>query len=186
MHAFAEERFIQHEIEQFQQCLSTQNMDIPQDVQKCLFFIKEHLYETWLDVNAVKLRCQLKNNNISCRFRFYMGSNICEYIEDCRLLTALHLLKFPALRAYMIALNIGYTHPESFARAFRRRLGYPPGVFRQFCLLHGSQGTTAQIVSPAESMRNVRLLFSKALQAEDHISTMLPCNVIVQEHTGAG
>ena len=155
MHVFAEERFIQHEIEQFQKRLSTQNIDMPQDVEKCLTFIKEHLYEPWLDVNAVKQHCQLKNNNISSRFRFHTGSSLCKYIEDCRLLTALHLLQFPTLRVYMIALHIGYTHPESFTRAFRRRFGYPPSVFRRFCSLHDFQETMAHPALPAESMQNI-------------------------------
>ena len=183
MNLFVEERLILHEIEQFRKCPPMQNMDIPQDIQKCLFFIKEHFYETWLDVNAVKLHCQMKNNNISCRFRFHTGSCLCRYIEDCRLQAALHLLKFPALRVYMIALNIGYTHPESFTRAFRRRLGYPPSIVRRFCLQHDFQATTAQMISPAESMRNLRLLFSKSLQdrslsptpEEMSVSSGVPC-----------
>ena len=152
MDVLFEERFIQQELQRFKKCLQGQGESFPHDVRKAQLFINEHLFKDWLDVNAVKQFCKLRNNNISCRFRLYVGSGMRRYIEDFRLLAVMHLFQYPELRIYMIALNVGYTHPESFTRAFRRRLGCSPNDFRQRLLRRSSQEFSVLVTPLTEAM----------------------------------
>ena len=155
MDVLVEERFIQQELQRFKKRIQWQDERFPHDVRKALLFINEHLFKDWLDVNAVKQYCKLRNNNISCRFHFYVGSGMRRYIEDNRLLAAMHLLQYPELRIYMIALSVGYTYPESFTRAFRRRLGGSPNVFRQCILKPRLQDFPVLITPLAEAMQTI-------------------------------
>lgn len=99
---------------------------LPQDVAAVLEFIHTHVFESSLNVNAVKQGCRIKNNNISTRFRIALGLGIREYIETLRLYAASRLLQGQRFEGYLIAMAVGYEHQETFCRAFRRHFGYPP------------------------------------------------------------
>ena len=99
---------------------------LPRDVAAVLEFIHSHIFESSLNVNAVKQGCRIKNNNISTRFRIVLGVGIREYIETLRLYAASRLLQGQRFEVYLIAMAVGYEHQETFCRAFRRHFGCPP------------------------------------------------------------
>lgn len=99
---------------------------LPRDVATVLEFIHSHAFEPSLNVNTVKQRCKIKNNNISTRFRVVLGLGIREYIEALRLCAASRLLQSQRFEVYLIAMAVGYEHQETFCRAFRRQFGHPP------------------------------------------------------------
>jgi AraC-like DNA-binding protein len=73
----------------------------------------------------------VRNNNISTYFKRAVGIGIREYIEDKRMQAAMRLLAHEDLGIFLIGLGIGYSHEESFTRAFRRRLGCTPSAYRK-------------------------------------------------------
>jgi AraC-like DNA-binding protein len=44
---------------------------------------------------------------------------------------AMQLLAHEELEIFLIGLGIGYSHEESFTRAFRRRFGCTPSAYRK-------------------------------------------------------
>jgi AraC-like DNA-binding protein len=108
--------------------------DLPATVRKTLEYIHEHLYDENLDASTVCIHCDLNNHNISSRFKYHVGVGMRRYIERGRMEAAKRLLLHQNLSILHIAWSIGYTYPESFARAFKRYTGQTASAFRKNAL----------------------------------------------------
>lgn len=108
---------------------------LPKDIRLMLACIHEHLFEPALKVFEVRRRCGARNNNISTYFKQTIGMGIREYIEHQRIRAAMQLLTHTEMEIFLIGAGVGYTHEESFTRAFRRRLGCTPSEYRKEILM---------------------------------------------------
>jgi AraC-like DNA-binding protein len=98
------------------------------EVARAVADIHRHLFDRGLNVGAVRLRCGLRNNNISTHFRRELGEGIRDYIERLRLEAAVALLNAGDLEIFLVASAVGYTHQETFCRAFQRCYGCAPSA----------------------------------------------------------
>lgn len=69
-------------------------------------------------------------NYLSTLFKRVIGKGFQEYLTECRLKRARHLLKDPTLRVYEICRDVGYTNAKAFSVAFRRAYGITPTEYR--------------------------------------------------------
>lgn len=99
-------------------------------VRDLLRAIHDALFDPRLTVRALKVRCRIRDNNVAYRFKYEMGVSIKEYIEDLRIAAAGHLLRSGEHNAWEVATAVGYSHLQTFYRAFRRRFGCTPGDYR--------------------------------------------------------
>ncbi|GHO77701.1 putative two-component response regulator [Ktedonobacter sp. SOSP1-85] len=102
-------------------------------------WIHDHLHEdmTLLDLSQ---RFQYSVNYISMLFKKEIGTGFQEYLLDCRMQRAKHLLLDPALRISEIAQQVGYTNPKAFSISFRKACGIPPTEYRE---MRGREKTTS-------------------------------------------
>lgn len=131
MELYRKSRLIRRELAAVQPMLETTNEQHPYDVQTALSYIHAHLFEEDLNVNTVLEACELRNHNISGRFRRHVGLSIRRYIEDRRIVAAMRLLSFDHVEIYLIAAAVGYAHHESFTRAFKRYVGCSPSAYKR-------------------------------------------------------
>ncbi len=124
-------RLVQTELAIFKETLKLSQPELPYQVESILAFIQEHLFENWLNFKEIKRRTGIRNNNISSHFKFYIGLGTREYIECQRIEAAKALLQDGDFNVFLISISIGYADSSSFCRAFRRRVGCSPGVYRE-------------------------------------------------------
>ncbi len=93
-------------------------------------WIHDHLHEdlTLLDLSQ---RFHYSVSYISMLFKKEIGTGFQEYLLDCRMQRAKHLLLDPALRISDIAEQVGYTNPKAFSISFRKACGIPPTDYRE-------------------------------------------------------
>jgi AraC-like DNA-binding protein len=65
----------------------------------------------------------------SQRFRSLVGQTPVSYLAAWRMQKAAYLLEMGSLSIAQIAERVGYTSELGFAKAFRRRMGMPPGAY---------------------------------------------------------
>lgn len=104
---------------------------LPDSVRQALVYIHRHLFDDALDAAAVRSHCQLSNHNFSSFFKHHVGIGMRQYIETGRLEAAKRLLHLNHLSILHIAWTVGYTYPESFARAFKRYTGQSASHYRE-------------------------------------------------------
>ncbi|NJL29979.1 MAG: helix-turn-helix transcriptional regulator [Thermoanaerobaculia bacterium] len=104
--------------------------ELPADVAGAVRAIHENVFDSQLNVKTLKRRQSIRNNNFSTHFRRIVGIGLRDYIEALRLEAAERLLRNPELEIYLVAMAVGYEHPETFCRAFCRRLGVTPQEWR--------------------------------------------------------
>jgi AraC-like DNA-binding protein len=127
-----QERIIKQELDKFKASVAEVKTDaLPREVRRMLQSIHQELFEPTLRVFELKRKCGVRNNNISTDFRRALGMGIREYIEDRRIQAAMRLLAYEELEIFAIGFTVGYSHEESFTRAFRRRLGRTPSQYRR-------------------------------------------------------
>jgi AraC-like DNA-binding protein len=126
-----EQEWIDRELERFCRQSQPDLATLPADIRRLVIHIHENLFDAALNVNAVKRSCGVRNNNVTIRFRAVVGVGIHEYIEALRMEAAGWVLREGAFRIYLVAMAIGYTHLETFCRAFQRRFGYTPSRHRK-------------------------------------------------------
>ncbi len=110
---------------------SMRGTELPQTVRRALSFIHENLFDDTLDASSVRRQCGLFNNNVSSKFKRLVGMGMRQYIEYGRMEAATRLLRNEDLSILQIAWAIGYTYPESFARAFKRYFGCSASEYRE-------------------------------------------------------
>jgi AraC-like DNA-binding protein len=118
------------ELARFVQCLPPPAADMPRELRQLLTYIHTHLFDAALNVNEARRSCGILDNNVSCRFRYHMGVSIRDYIEDLRMQAARLLLDKPELSVFEVTRALGYSHPQTFYRAFRRRFQSTPAACR--------------------------------------------------------
>jgi transcriptional regulator GlxA family with amidase domain len=123
-------RRIDDELASFREAVGANMSTMPREIREILICIHHHLFETDLNVQAVRTKCRLRNNNVSSRFRKIVGLGLREYIEALRLHAADRLLRVGACEVYLVAMAVGYVHQETFCRAFQRHFGCVPSERR--------------------------------------------------------
>lgn len=68
----------------------------------------------------------LNKNKLTSGFRQLFQASIFDYCTSCRLDHAKNLIETRGYNITEAALSVGYAHPCSFTRAFKRRFGFPP------------------------------------------------------------
>jgi YesN/AraC family two-component response regulator len=93
-------------------------------------WIHDHLHE---DITLLDLaqRFHYSVSYISMLFKKEIGTGFQEYLLDCRMQRAKHLLLDPTLRISHIAQQVGYTNPKAFSIAFHKACGIPPTEYRE-------------------------------------------------------
>ena len=103
----------------------------PVDVRAVAAYIHANLFANNLMVAKVKRECGIGDNNISGRFRYYVGQGIKEYIDNHRINLAKRLLFRNSSTILVIALKVGYPSHSAFAMGFKRHVGCSPAIFRK-------------------------------------------------------
>lgn len=111
--------------------LSGPDSDCPPDVRAILKEIQDNLFEFDLQVQNVLERCGCRDNSVYTRFRFYIGHSPKDYILLHRVCLSKRLLKHNHLTVGDVAMGVGYGNPSSFSQTFKKRVGVPPGRYRE-------------------------------------------------------
>ncbi len=114
----------------YQESLTPPDPTWPIDVRAVAIYIHANLFDENLMVAKVKRACGIGDNNISGRFRYYVGQGIKEYIDSHRLNLAKRLLDLDHVTVIAIAFEVGYPSYSAFTKGFSRRVGCTPSVYR--------------------------------------------------------
>jgi AraC-like DNA-binding protein len=74
--------------------------------------------------------CAVSRSLLDARFRQVLGRSPMRYLTEWRMHSAEELLRTTELSVFEIARRVGYESEEAFSRAFKRRRGAPPSVWR--------------------------------------------------------
>lgn len=83
-----------------------------------------------LSVSYISEKVHLHPNYLSTCFKKQYGIGLLEYITNVRLKTAKELLITTHLTLDEIAVRVGYTSSQPLSRAFKKKEGVPPSVYR--------------------------------------------------------
>lgn len=99
-------------------------------IEQIRTWIHDHLHEdiTLLDLSQ---RFHYSASYLSMLFKKEIGTGFQEYLLDCRMQRAKHLLLDPALRISDVAQQVGYTNPKAFSIAFHKACNIPPTEYRE-------------------------------------------------------
>jgi transcriptional regulator GlxA family with amidase domain len=103
---------------------------LPRDLTLMLSCVHSEAFDPELNVQTIRRRCNLRNNNVLTRFRSALGRSLHTYLLDLRLEAAQRLLAASDIEVYRIASALGFLHPETFHRIFRKRFSLTPHQFR--------------------------------------------------------
>lgn len=116
---------------------SAETRSMPEDVARILDCVHQNVFLSSFNVTSARRECGIRNNNISTRFRSAVGISLRRYIENLRLRAARELLEKDPSEIYLIAMAVGYEHPETFHRVFRKRYRMTPRQHRELSLRSG-------------------------------------------------
>lgn len=103
----------------------------PLDIQRVLTYIEENAFDPKLNVQRIKSHCGLRDNNISSRFRLFVGTTIRDYLESRRMEAATFLLRQSQATIMEVAFAVGYNSLQTFYGAFHRRYSCTPDTYRK-------------------------------------------------------
>ncbi len=96
--------------------------------------------------------CGISPRHLQRQFAALTGKSVSAYIDTYRIEEAKLLLLQPHVPMKQVAERTGFSHPNSFARAFRRATGLSPREFRQRSVAmipDGEQGRREENIPPA-------------------------------------
>jgi transcriptional regulator GlxA family with amidase domain len=108
-------------------------------------WIRAHLAEP-LDVDRLAARAGMSPRHFHRRFTDTVGETPARFVETLRLDHARQLLAM-ARSLKEVAAQVGYGTQGQFTKAFVRRFGVSPGMFRE---MHGTGGSTTNVI-PAQA-----------------------------------
>lgn len=98
-------------------------------VQKTMRFVADH-YDTSLNLSVVASEVHLHTSYLSELFKKETGTNLCNYINDYRLLIAKYELKGGNAKIAEIAEKVGFNDYHYFSQVFSKRVGMSPRKYR--------------------------------------------------------
>lgn len=117
---------IERELETVLRSLPQTDHRFSRHVRDLMRYVHAHLFEAGLNVTVARSECGLRDNNVSSLFRREVGCSIKDYIDRLRMSAARRLLQHDRFSVFEIGQSIGYTHPQTFYRVYRRYFGGPP------------------------------------------------------------
>jgi transcriptional regulator GlxA family with amidase domain len=93
--------------------------------------LEVHLFDPELNVNQLKLACDIRDNSIVIHFHAEVGHSPKAYITRLRLETSARLLRDTGLRIWQISDLVGYSGLGVFSKAFHRWSGLRPQHYRK-------------------------------------------------------
>jgi transcriptional regulator GlxA family with amidase domain len=93
-------------------------------------WLSDHL-DADLSVDALAARAGMSPRNFTRTFRRETGTTPAAHVEQLRIEAARRLLETGDLTVSAIASRVGIRHAETLHRAFRRRVGTTPELYRQ-------------------------------------------------------
>jgi two-component system response regulator YesN len=99
-------------------------------VRNLVRYVHAHLFDAGLNVAVARNECGLRDNNASSLFRHEVGCSIKDYIDSLRMEAASRLLQHRRFSVFDIGQSLGYTHPQTFYRVYRRYFGGAPASMR--------------------------------------------------------
>lgn len=126
----AQLKSIEEALKRFTDLLDSRLDYFPEEVQRMLRYIHEHLFEDTLTVEKVKTACLLTDNNVTTRFRQTVGVGTRQYIVYQRLKAAASVLHTTEVKVYLLASAIGYTE-ETFSKLFKKAYSCSPLHYRK-------------------------------------------------------
>ena len=121
---------IESELQHFSQSHPPAIQGVSWQVRNLLNCIHDELFDPDLNVKTLKSRCRMRDNNISCRFKYEMGISINAYIASLRFEAVTLLLQDRSSSVSDVAQSVGYRNLQTFYRAFKHQFHCTPGVFR--------------------------------------------------------
>lgn len=109
-------------------------LELPLDIQRVLSYIEQNAFDPKLNVQRIKSNCGLRDNNISSRFRLFVGTTIRDYLESRRMEAATFLLRQSQATIMEVAFAVGYNNLQTFYGAFHRRHSCTPDAYRRKAL----------------------------------------------------
>ena len=94
-------------------------------------YIEENYSNSGLQISEVAETVYLTPTYVSSLFKKKTGMTIGQYITECRVERAKHLLRDPRYKFYDIAEMVGYNDENYFARTFRKKTGMTPSEYRE-------------------------------------------------------
>ena len=124
--------------EEIGRALERMRQDLPQTsaassrhVRSLVRYVHAHLFDAGLNVTVARSACRLRDNNVSSLFRHEVGCSIKDYIDGLRMEAARRLLRDRTFSIFEIGRALGYTHPQTFYRVYRRHFGTAPASARR-------------------------------------------------------
>ncbi len=103
---------------------------VQQIVEKVRSWIHDHLDQE-ITLQEISNDLHYTPNYLSTLFKKVIGKGFQEYLIECRMRRARHLLKEPAYKIYEICGRVGYNNSKAFSIAFRKEYGITPTEFRK-------------------------------------------------------
>jgi AraC-like DNA-binding protein len=98
-------------------------------IANALRLLHEHSDQPW-SVESLAKQVGMSRSVFAQRFKTVVGEAPMEYLTRCRIHKASRLLQESNMSIAQIANMIGYESDASFNKAFKRRLGVSPGIYR--------------------------------------------------------
>ncbi len=105
---------------------------LPANLRPILELIRANLFQPRLTAERIRAAMSAGSHDLTTELKRATGATIRQYLEDRRLECVCRLLLDTELSTRGIARLTGYGGPEALSRAFRRRLGARPTVYREF------------------------------------------------------
>ncbi|MCP3957278.1 MAG: type II toxin-antitoxin system prevent-host-death family antitoxin [bacterium] len=105
---------------------------LPKKLRPVLQMIRANLFKRRLTVERIRAALRVGSHDLTTEFRHAVGAPIHRYLTDRRLECGSLLLVDTDLEVGTIARLCGYGGSESFSRAFKKRYGVRPPIYREF------------------------------------------------------
>jgi transcriptional regulator GlxA family with amidase domain len=117
-------------------------------------WINAHLGDN-LSVDVLAERACICPRHFSRLFKRVFHSTPADFVEMLRLNEARCRLALPRNSVETVAVAVGFKNPDSFRRAFQRRLGLNPATFRKLTAGMGRQNRKAPVPSSRTVARSI-------------------------------
>ncbi len=104
---------------------------LPERLKPVLRLIRANLFRPRITVERIQATLDIAGHDLTTEFRLAAGASIHKYLTDRRLECTARLLVDTDLSVAAIARLVGYGRTEGLARAFKKRHGVRPPIYRE-------------------------------------------------------